>query len=91
MKHCIQSTTIDRQGQAALGDCRAGAMAAGLGESRGVALHAAQRIAARCAALLLEATRTMLDPVPNYFAGMTRGLRVGVDSARCCCNPLWVT
>jgi hypothetical protein len=35
----------------------------------------------------------MLDPVPNYLAGMTRGLRVGVDSARCCCrcNPLWIT
>jgi len=54
-------------------------MAAGLGESRGVALHAAQRIATRCAAVWLEATRddptAVLDPVPSHFAGLTRGLR----------------
>jgi hypothetical protein len=57
MKHSIQSTTIDRQGKRRW-VIVVPAMAAGLGESRGVALHAAQRIAARCAALLLEATRT---------------------------------
>jgi hypothetical protein len=91
MKHCIQSTTIDRQGQAALGDWRR--------------CSAKSRPCAWCGAADCGAMRSViagndpndltaiLDPVPNYLAGMTRGLRVGVDSARCCCrcNPLWIT
>jgi hypothetical protein len=90
MKHCIQSTTIDRQGQAALGDCRARQWRPGSAK--------AQRCASR--SVIAESNpndpTAVLDPVSNHLAGLTRGLhglRVGVDSARYCCrcNPLWVT
>jgi hypothetical protein len=47
MKHCIQSTTIDRQGQAALGDCRAG----NGGRARGKPRRRASRSAADCGAM----------------------------------------
>jgi hypothetical protein len=93
MKHCIQSTTIDRQGQAAPWVIAVPAMAAVLGES--AALRVAQRSGLRRDArrYCWNDPTAILDPVSNYLAGMTRGLRAGVDSARrCCrCNPLWIT
>jgi NAD(P)-dependent dehydrogenase (short-subunit alcohol dehydrogenase family) len=84
MKHSIQSTTIDRQGQAALGDCRAG----NGGRARGNRRRCASRSAADCGAMRgrmagsdPDDPTAVLDPVPSHFAGLTRGfrgLRIGV-------------